>query len=544
MSKSATTATTSAATASAEGLTEPFPSSLTFAEAEIADEATTPATCDVFEEDPDNEMVRAATAALRAILLETIDDDNALFTARFNSMEFDADNEGKRAATAASRTILLDSTDESTPPAPKESSSNKPREDTTNGSRDTTNSIDESRTGMPDVGADSWCEVFNNDEKLVTITHNRESLTAMTNTMTPTIGGGGTPTLSYLIDDERTRWPLLEGDDNNDEDNATTTTMGVGGPPTLDPSLILDCGNQEYLLDPSSLSNQQRSTILNARVGAFSVTPTPQRQRVDDPSLVVCDRGQVGIHWVDSDDTLVADVERDSIIHVPDAILVVERDEEVYIATTIEPRRRFQCFLGVMFLIVTASSVAISQRKSAPPVIATPTLPSATCVTDPACGATFDTWTTDFSSFSVVELMSGTDNMARQPQKTERLDSLLEAPANSGDNFGSRLHGWLVPPVTGEYDFFIASQGDVGGLWLSFDDHLANVNIVCVQPDHYGVRDKEFLKYAEQRSNPISLVEGQAYYYEVSVLQDLIECLFLDTHSSLLLAFNLGPLGI
>jgi hypothetical protein len=198
MSKSATTATTSAATAtaSAEGLTEPFPSSLTFAEAEIADEATTPATCDVFEEDPDNEMVRAATAALRAILLETIDDDNALFTARFNSMEFDADNEGKRAATAASRTILLDSTDENTPPAPKESSSNKPREDTTNGSRDTTNSIDESRTGMPDVGADSWCEVFNNDEKLVTITHNRESLTAMTNTMTPTIGGGGTPTLS------------------------------------------------------------------------------------------------------------------------------------------------------------------------------------------------------------------------------------------------------------------------------------------------------------------------------------------------------------
>ena len=115
-----------------------------------------------------------------------------------------------------------------------------------------------------------------------------------------------------------------------------------------------------------------------------------QRQRGDDSSLFVSDRGQVGIHWVDSDDTLVADVKRDSIIHVPEATLVVERDE-VYIATTIEPRWRFQCFLGVMFLIMTASSVAISQRKSAPPVIATPTLPSATCVTDPACGATFDT---------------------------------------------------------------------------------------------------------------------------------------------------------
>jgi len=199
MSKSATTATTSAvtattsaATASAEGLTEAFPSSLTFAKAEIADEATTSATCDVFEEDPDSEMVRAETAASRAILLETTNDDDALFTARFNSMEFDADNEGKRVATAASRTILLDSTNKNTPPAPKELSSKKPREDTTNGSQDTINSIDESRTGMPDVGADSWCEVFNNDKKLMTITHNRESLTAMTNTMTPTMGGGNT----------------------------------------------------------------------------------------------------------------------------------------------------------------------------------------------------------------------------------------------------------------------------------------------------------------------------------------------------------------
>jgi len=42
-----------------------------------------------------------------------------------------------------------------------------------------------------------------------------------------------------------------------------------------------------------------------------------QRQRGDDSSLFVSDRGQVGIHWVDSDDTLVADVKRDSIIHVP-----------------------------------------------------------------------------------------------------------------------------------------------------------------------------------------------------------------------------------
>jgi len=55
----------------------------------------------------------------------------------------------------------------------------------------------------------------------------------------------------------------------------------------------------------------------------------------------------------------------------------------------------------------------------------------------------FDMWT-GFSGSSVVELMSGTDNMARLPQKTERLDSLLEAPAKSGDYFGSRLQGWLA----------------------------------------------------------------------------------------------------
>jgi hypothetical protein len=49
------------------------------------------------------------------------------------------------------------------------------------------------------------------------------------------------------------------------------------------------------------------------------------------------------------------------------------------------------------------------------------------------------------------------DNMAKIPNKTERLDSLLEAPAKGGDNYGSRLQGWLVLPVTSEYEFFIAS---------------------------------------------------------------------------------------
>ncbi|KAL3786416.1 hypothetical protein ACHAW5_002247 [Stephanodiscus triporus] len=127
------------------------------------------------------------------------------------------------------------------------------------------------------------------------------------------------------------------------------------------------------------------------------------------------------------------------------------------------------------------------------------------------CGALLETWT-GISGSTIADLMIGTNNLDHV--QTERLDILvgsLEAPTNVGDNYGSRMSGWLVPPVTGLYEFWIASD-DQGEFYLSSDDDPVNKALIC-KCDWASPRWWD--RAPEQKSSPISLVAGQAYYYEV-----------------------------
>jgi endoglucanase len=126
-------------------------------------------------------------------------------------------------------------------------------------------------------------------------------------------------------------------------------------------------------------------------------------------------------------------------------------------------------------------------------------------------GATLDTWT-GISGLTIADLRSSTNNLADTPDKSERLVNLLESPRNVGDNYGSRMSGWLVPPITGPYEFWIASD-DQGEFWLSTDESPTNRARRCTQLS--WVSPREWDKFPEQKSSPISLVAGQAYYYEV-----------------------------
>jgi hypothetical protein len=73
------------------------------------------------------------------------------------------------------------------------------------------------------------------------------------------------------------------------------------------------------------------------------------------------------------------------------------------------------------------------------------------------CGATLHTWSSS-GGWTITDLMMGTNKLANTSDKSERLVSLLEAPANAGDDFGSLMSRWLMPPVTGLYEFWIASD--------------------------------------------------------------------------------------
>ena len=136
------------------------------------------------------------------------------------------------------------------------------------------------------------------------------------------------------------------------------------------------------------------------------------------------------------------------------------------------------------------------------------------CLLDINCGATLDIWANN-NGYSIDALVNGTYNFSTASMQTSRRTNLLQtSPINTGDNHGSRMKGWLVPPISGNYTFWIAS--DVNGeFWLSTDSNPASKTRVCHQP--LSAELQNWTKYPEQKSRPISLVAGEAYYYEVRV---------------------------
>jgi hypothetical protein len=90
--------------------------------------------------------------------------------------------------------------------------------------------------------------------------------------------------------------------------------------------------------------------------------------------------------------------------------------------------------------------------------------------------------------------------------------NILEAPYNVGDNYGARIRGYVCPPVSGVYTFWISSD-DNSELWISSDASPANkVKIASVTG---STLRREWQKYSSQKSAVINLSEGNKYYIEV-----------------------------
>ena len=98
--------------------------------------------------------------------------------------------------------------------------------------------------------------------------------------------------------------------------------------------------------------------------------------------------------------------------------------------------------------------------------------------------------------------------------------TFAESPASLGDNYGARLRGFLLPPVTGDYVFYLASD-DEGGLFLSTDETPGNLQSVAAEPERSGQRQWTDSVNQGSRGNPpvnisapIHLEAGQRYYVE------------------------------
>jgi ELWxxDGT repeat protein len=96
------------------------------------------------------------------------------------------------------------------------------------------------------------------------------------------------------------------------------------------------------------------------------------------------------------------------------------------------------------------------------------------------------------------------------PSNTSQLN-IFEGPTNSQTNFGARMRGYICPPKTGNYTFWIASN-DHSELWLSTDDSPSNkVKIAYVTG---ATTPRQWTKFPSQTSAAINLTAGKRYYIE------------------------------
>lgn len=95
--------------------------------------------------------------------------------------------------------------------------------------------------------------------------------------------------------------------------------------------------------------------------------------------------------------------------------------------------------------------------------------------------------------------------------------SQFEAPRGVGDNFGRRIRGYIYPPISGNYTFWIASD-NTSELWLSTTSLPQNRVKIATVPAWTNYR--EWTKYASQKSVRKYLVAGQKYYIEALHKED------------------------
>jgi len=96
-----------------------------------------------------------------------------------------------------------------------------------------------------------------------------------------------------------------------------------------------------------------------------------------------------------------------------------------------------------------------------------------------------------------------------------------EVPASFPNNpggFGTRIFGFVIPPVNGAYTFYVAGYEGVE-LYLSSNSDPANKTLIATDTDDVtGVQGttgvREWTKYLAQESAPQTLTAGVAYYLE------------------------------
>ncbi len=88
----------------------------------------------------------------------------------------------------------------------------------------------------------------------------------------------------------------------------------------------------------------------------------------------------------------------------------------------------------------------------------------------------------------------------------------FDGPNDVADLYGTRVRGYIVPPVSGEYTFTVTSD-DAAMVFLSPNHEAQYMTHLCEVPG--WTNPEEFNKYLEQVSAPVYLEAGGHYYVEL-----------------------------
>lgn len=138
------------------------------------------------------------------------------------------------------------------------------------------------------------------------------------------------------------------------------------------------------------------------------------------------------------------------------------------------------------------------------------------------------TYTAVFAASGTVTTCSATGNITRDywanvagtgvasipvnsTPTSSGLRSVFEGPIGAGSDYGSRFRGYICPPLTGNYIFWIASD-DNSELWLSTNENPSGKFKIASVPG--WTQSREWTKYPSQQSVSINLIAGVKYYIE------------------------------
>ncbi len=93
----------------------------------------------------------------------------------------------------------------------------------------------------------------------------------------------------------------------------------------------------------------------------------------------------------------------------------------------------------------------------------------------------------------------------------------FKMPVDIADNYGQRVRGYVKPPVTGNYTFWISGD-DQCALYLSQDDDPGKAEQIASVPGWTSV--EQWDKYPDQKSEVIRLEKGNRYYIEALMIEN------------------------